>query len=69
MPNRAASPGRNIRYRQRLRATGSEEILLQLPRSTVAMLDTIKERQGLRSRSQALLQLIEQRKTTTQQTT
>jgi hypothetical protein len=59
MPNRTASPGRNIRYRQRLRAAGSEEVLLQLPRATVAMLDAIKERQGLRSRSQALLQLIE----------
>jgi hypothetical protein len=67
MPNRAASPGRNIRYRQRLRAAGSEEILLQLPRSTVAMLDTIKERRGLRSRSQALLQLIEEKGATAQQ--
>ena len=67
MSNRAASPGRNIRYRQRLRAAGSEEILLQLPRSTVAMLDTIKERQGLRSRSQALLQLIEQKGAPAQQ--
>ena len=29
--------------------------------TTVAMLDAIKERQGLRNRSQALLQLIEQK--------
>jgi hypothetical protein len=59
MPTRTVSPDRNVRYRQRLRANGSEEVLLQLPRATVAMLDALKERQGLRSRSQALLQLIE----------
>lgn len=69
MPASAASPDRNVRYRQRLRAAGSEEVLLQLPRSTVAMLDAIKERHGLRSRSQALLQLIEQKGTAAQQTT
>ncbi|HEX7199630.1 MAG TPA: hypothetical protein VF213_09150 [Dongiaceae bacterium] len=44
-------------------------MLLQLPRATVAMLDAIKERQGLRSRSQALLQLIEQKGAGAQQTT
>ena len=43
--------------------------LLQLPRATVAMLDAIRERQGPRSRSQALLQLIEQGKATAQQMT
>jgi len=56
-------------YRQRLRAAGSEEVLLQLPRATVAMLDAIKERQGLKNRSQALLQLIEQKGAAAQQTT
>ena len=61
MPNPTASAAKNLRYRQRLRAAGGEEVLLQLPRETVAMLDAIKERQGLRSRSQALLQLIEQK--------
>ena len=59
--------GENFRYRQRLRAAGGEEVLLQLPRETVAMLDAIKERQGLRSRSQALLQLIEQKGAAAQQ--
>lgn len=54
-------------YRQRLRAGGSEGVLLHLPRATVAMLDEIKERQGLRSRSQALLQLIEQGRAAAQQ--
>ena len=48
-------------YRQRLAAAGGEEVLFQLPRETVALIDEIKKRQGLRSRSQALLQLIEQK--------
>jgi hypothetical protein len=59
----------NRAYRRRLRAAGGEEVLLQLPHETVAMLDAIKERQGLRNRSQALLQLIEQKGATAQQTT
>ena len=46
-------------YRQRLNAAGGQEVLFQLPKTTVALIDEIKERQGLRSRSQALLQLIE----------
>ena len=61
MPKPTASPDKNVRYRQRLRAAGSEEVLFQLPRETVAMLDAIKHRQGLRSRSQALLELLEQK--------
>ena len=69
MPNPTASAAKNLRYRQRLRAAGGEEVLLQLPRETVAMLDAIKERQGLRSRSQALLQLIEQKGAAVQQQT
>jgi hypothetical protein len=67
MPKTAESADKNARYRQRLRAAGTEEVLFQLPRTTVAMLDAIKERQGLRSRSQALLQLIEQGRAATQQ--
>ena len=59
----------NRAYRQRQRAAGSEGVLLHLPRATVAMLDAIKERHGLRNRSQALMQLIEQGRATAQQTT
>ena len=66
MPKTAESADKNARYRQRLRAAGTEEVLFQLPRTTVAMLDAIKERQGLRNRSQALLQLIEQGRAATQ---
>lgn len=64
-----ASAEKNRTYRARLRAAGGEEILLQLPRETVALLDDLKQRQGLRSRSQALLQLIEQKGATAQQMT
>jgi hypothetical protein len=54
-------------YRRRIRAAGSEEVLFQLPRETVAMLDEIKQSRGLRNRSQALLQLIEQGRQAAQQ--
>jgi hypothetical protein len=57
------------RYRQRRRDAGLEEVLFQLPGSAVAMIDAIKERQGLRNRSQALLQLIEEKGAAAQQTT
>jgi hypothetical protein len=53
-------------YRERLRASGGEEVLFKLPQQTVAMLDGVKERYGLRNRSQALLQLIEQGREATQ---
>ena len=70
---RAASPLSSAEkarvYRQRLRASGGEEVLFKLPSQTVAMLDDLKERQGLRNRSQALLQLIEEKGTTAQQMT
>jgi len=48
-------------YRRRRRDAGIEEVLFQLPGHAVAVIDEIKERQGLRNRSQALLQLIEQK--------
>ena len=56
-------------YRRRLVAAGGQEVLFQLPRTTVAMLDEFKERHGLRNRSPALLQLIERGRATAQQTT
>jgi hypothetical protein len=56
-------------YRQRLRDAGGEEVLFKLPRETVAMLDDLKTRRGLRNRSQALLQLIEQKGAPAQQMT
>lgn len=69
MPQQHRSTPHTRAFRQRLRAAGSEEVLFQLPRETVAMLDAIKEREGLRNRSQALLQLIEQGRAVAQQMT
>jgi hypothetical protein len=67
--NRPTSTERTQAYRQRLRAAGDEEVLLKLPRQTVALLDQLKECRGLRNRSQALLQLIEQKGAPAQQIT
>jgi urease accessory protein UreE len=67
MPNTHTPVDKSKRHRERIRAAGGEEVLVQLPRETVAMLDDLKKRQGLRSRSQALLQLIEQGRATAQQ--
>ena len=54
-------------YRQRRRDAGVEEVLFQLPGHAVAVIDALKERQGLRNRSQALLQLIEEKGAPAQQ--
>lgn len=54
-------------YRRRLTAEGQHQLVVALPRETVALLDELKERQGLRNRSQVLLQLIERGREVTQQ--
>ena len=59
MQKTAAMDDRNARYRQRLREAGAREVLFQLPDETLALIDDIKKRQRLQSRSVALLQLIE----------
>ncbi len=46
-------------YRKRLVAKGQHQLVVALPQETVAYLDEVKASQGLRSRNQALLQLIE----------
>jgi hypothetical protein len=71
MPRAAplSSAAKARRYRQRRRDAGVEEVLFQLPGSAVAMIDALKERQGLRNRSQALLQLIGQKGAVIQHTT
>ena len=56
-------------YRRGIRAAGGEGMLFGLPSKIVTLLDELKERRGLRKRRQALLQLIEQRRATTQHTT
>ena len=55
------------RYRERMRAAGADQVLFELPRETIAMLDDMKKNLGLRSRSQVRLQLIERGRSATQQ--
>jgi hypothetical protein len=54
-------------YRRRIAARGRLQFVADLPRETVAFLDELKERQGLRNRGQVLEQLIESRRQVTQQ--
>jgi hypothetical protein len=54
-------------YRRRLVAKGRHQLIVDLPRETVALIDELKQRQGLRNRSQVLLQLIEQGRQVAQQ--
>jgi len=46
-------------YRRRIAAAGEQEVLFRLPNETVAFIDDLKQRHGLRNRGQALLELIE----------
>jgi transposase len=64
---RLSSAERNKVYRERLRAAGGEEVLFKLPSEIVILLDELKERHGLRNRSQALMQLIEHGRAVAQQ--
>jgi hypothetical protein len=54
-------------YRRRIAAAGEQEVLFRLPNTTVALIDELKQRHGLRNRGQALLQLIERGREVTQQ--
>jgi Ribbon-helix-helix protein, copG family len=56
-------------YRRRLAAEGQRQLIVALPKETVALIDELKQRRGLRSRSQVLLQLIEQGRASAQQMT
>jgi hypothetical protein len=46
-------------YRRRIIAAGEQEVLFRLSNETVALIDELKERQGLRNRGQVLEQLIQ----------
>ncbi len=59
MPREAARTNKNVVYLRRLREAGAQEVLFQLPNKTLALIDDLKSRHGLRSRSQVLLELIE----------
>jgi hypothetical protein len=46
-------------YRRRLAENGHHQLVIALPREIVTLLDEFQKRQGLRNRSQAVVQLIE----------
>lgn len=54
-------------YRRRLAAQGQHQLVIALPRETIALIDELKERHGLRNRSQVLIQLIQQGRDSAQQ--
>jgi hypothetical protein len=54
-------------YRRRIVAKGRLQFIVDLPGETLAYLDELKERRGLRNRGQVLEQLIEIGRTVTQQ--
>jgi hypothetical protein len=54
-------------YRRRIVAAGEQEVLFRLSNETVALIDQLKKRQGLRNRGQVLEQLIEIGRTAAQQ--
>jgi Ribbon-helix-helix protein, copG family len=54
-------------YMRRIAAAGEKEVLFRLSNETIALIDEIKERQGLRNRGQVLEQLIENRRAAAQQ--
>ena len=68
MPTTENAAGDKFRaYRRRLVAKGRLQFIADLPRETVAFIDELKERHGLRNRGQVLEQLIEQGRTAAQQ--
>jgi len=54
-------------YRRRLADSGRHQLVVALPRETVAFLDDLVVWEGLSNRSQAVLQLIEQGRGAAQQ--
>ena len=54
-------------YRRRLANAGLHQLIVALPGDQVALLDELKERHGLRNRSQVLEQLIEMGRSAAQQ--
>ena len=66
-PNANPLSERYRAYRRRLVAKGRHQLIVDLPRETIAFIDELKERHGLRNRSQVLMQLIEKGREAAQQ--
>jgi hypothetical protein len=54
-------------YRRRLAAAGEQEVLFRVSNKTLALIDEIKKRHGLRNRGQVLEQFFAQRREPAQQ--
>jgi hypothetical protein len=54
-------------YRRRLASIGHRQLVVDLPQEMIETIDEFKQRRGLRSRSQALMELIERGRQPTQQ--
>jgi hypothetical protein len=67
MPSTDDPDDKDRAYRRRLAAQGRRQVILDLPVELIAAADELKQRQGLRSRSQVLVQLIERGRKATQQ--
>ena len=68
-PNANPLSQRYRAYRRRLVAKGRHQFIADLQQETVAFIDELKERQGLRNRGQVLEQLIERGREVAQQQT
>ena len=62
-----AADSKQRAYRRRIEAAGEQEVLFRLSNATLALIDELKERHGLRNRGQVLEQLFVQRREVTQQ--
>jgi len=54
-------------YRRRLASKGHRQLVVDLPQEMIEKIDELKQRRGLRSRSQVLMELIERVRQPTQQ--
>jgi Ribbon-helix-helix protein, copG family len=54
-------------YRRRLASKGHRQLVVDLPQEMIKTIDELKQRRGLRSRSQVLMELIERGRQLAQQ--
>lgn len=54
-------------YRRRLASKGHRQLVVDLPQEMIETIDELKQRRGLRSRSQVLMELIERGRQPAQQ--
>ena len=67
MPPSQEDPDKDRADRRRLAAKGRRQLIVALPQDMIATIDELKQRRGLRSRSQVLMELIERGRQPAQQ--